>query len=77
MVFDEGLGDHHEEGGGDALAGDVGDDHGQVVVVHQEEVVEVAAHLLGGVHGGVDIELLPVGEGGEDPGQHVGSGWPR
>ena len=71
MVFDEGLGNHHKQRRGHPLAGYVGDNHRQVVVVHQEEVVEVSAHLLGRVHGGVHVELLPLREGRENPGQHV------
>ena len=71
-VADENLGDHHEEGGGDALAGDVGHDQGDVVVVDQEEIIEVAADLLGGGHGGVDVEFMPVGVGREEMGQGGG-----
>ena len=42
-----------------------------MVVIHQEEVVEVAPHLLGRRHAGVDIKLRPLREGGENPGQHI------
>ena len=41
------------------------------VMPPEEEVVEVSAHLLGRVHGGVHVELLPLREGRENPGQHV------
>ena len=71
VVFDEGLGNHHKQRRGHPLAGYVGDNHRQVVVVHQEEVVEVAAHLLGRVHGGIHVEFLPLREGRENSGQHV------
>ena len=70
-VLEQGLGDDHEERGGHALAGDVGDHEREMVLVHEEEVVEVAADLLGGGHGGVDVELAALREGGEDAGQHA------
>ena len=41
-----------------------------MVVIHQEKVVEVAADLLRRCHGGVNVELVALGEGGEDAGQH-------
>ena len=34
-----------------ALAGYIGHDQSEMILVDEEEVVEVAAHLLGGVHG--------------------------
>ena len=37
----------------------------------KEEVVEVAAHLLGGLHRGIEVDVLTVGEGGEDAGHHA------
>ena len=62
------LGYHHEQGRRDALAGHVGHDQSEMVLIDKEEVVEVAAHLLGGVHGGVELEFGPVGEGREGVG---------
>ena len=42
-----------------------------MVVIHQEEVVEVAAHFLGGGHGGIEVKLVPLREGRENTGQHI------
>ena len=69
-TLDKGLGDHHEHGCGNALAGHIRHHHNQVVVIHQEEVVEVAAYLLGWVHGCKDIKFLPLRIGRENAGQH-------
>ena len=56
----------HEQGCGDAFTTDVGYHEGDVVVVDTEEVVEVASHILGRLHGGVDVELVAdVGERGK------------
>ena len=54
------LGAHHEQRAGYALAGHIRHQEVQVVAVRQIKVVEVAAHLLGRVHGGVDVEVLPL-----------------
>ena len=40
-------------------------------IIHQEEVVEIAAHFLGRVHGGINLELSPFREGGENIRQHI------
>lgn len=69
-VFQKRLGDHHEHRRGHALAGYVRHHQRQVVVVDQEEVVKVAADLLGRAHGGKDVKLLPAREGREDARQH-------
>ena len=42
-----------------------------MVLVHQEKVVKVASHFLGRGHGGVQVKLLPLRKGREDPGQHI------
>ena len=36
-----------------------------MVLVDEKEVVEVAADLQGGQHGGEEVEVGPVGEGGK------------
>ena len=71
-ILQQSLGDNHKQRRRHALAGHVGDDHGQMVLVHQEEIVEVAPHLLGRGHGRIDVELMPVRERREDAGQHMG-----
>ena len=70
-VFDQGLRDHHEQRRGHALAGNVRHHKAQVIVVHQEKVVKIAADLLGRGHGGVEVKLRPLREGREDPRQHI------
>ena len=61
---------HHEQRRRNALAGYVRNDHAQVVVVDEEVVVEVAAHLLGRGHAGINLKLRPIREGRENVGQH-------
>ena len=69
---DDGAADGHEQRGGYALAADVGNDEGYAVVVDAEEVVEVAADILCGLHRGVDVDLVAIlGEGREHLGQDV------
>ena len=41
-----------------------------MALVHHEEIVEIAAHFLGRIHGGKNIELRPIGEGRKHTGQH-------
>ena len=62
-------GDGHGERGGDALAADVAHAEAEAVVL-QEEVVEVAAHLLGRHDGGVEVYVAAVGECGEGTRHH-------
>ena len=71
VIVDQGLGNHHKQGRRNTLSGHVRDHHGQMVLIHQEKVVEIPSNLLGRVHGRVDIELRLVREGREDPGQHI------
>ena len=70
-VLDQGLGNDHEQGRRNALAGDIRHDAGEMVVVDQEEIIEISSHLLGGVHDRVEIEFLPVRECREMHRQHV------
>ena len=71
-VMNEGGGLHHEEGSRDALAGNIADDDTEMVIINEEEVIEVAADLPGGIHGGIDAELVPVREGMGRIGQEAG-----
>ena len=64
------LARHHEQRSGYTLAGHIRDHHAQVIVVDQEVVVEVAAHLLGRIHAGVDVKFPAHREGREDVRQH-------
>ena len=54
----------------DALAGNIRDDHCQMIVVHQKEIVEVAPHFFCRRHGCEDVKLLAFGESGKDAGKH-------
>ena len=60
-MVDQGAGQHHEEGGRNALAGNVADDQAEVSFVNEEEIVQVAADLLGRGHGESDIDFFAVG----------------
>ena len=35
------------------------------MVVDFKEVVKVASHVFGGIHGGIQIDAVDIGEGGE------------
>ena len=70
-VLDQSLGDHHKEGCRNSLAGNIRHDQNQVVFVRHKEIVEVPAHFFRRVHSCIQVKFLPVGEGGENPGQHV------
>ena len=48
--------DGHEHRRRHALAGDIADDDADAVLVQEEEVVEIAADFLGGMHGGLDLD---------------------
>ena len=69
-IVDHDAGHHHEEGGRDSLSRDVRHHEAKVILIDQEEVVEVAAHLLGRIHGGMDVQVVPVRVGREDVRQH-------
>ena len=55
---DDGPADGHEDGRRDALARDVGNHEAEALVVDPEKVVEIAAHVLRGVHVGVKLNLV-------------------
>ena len=71
-IFQQGLGNHHEQGCRHPLPGYVGNHQGEVIIVHQEKVIKVAAHLLGRGHGRINFKLLPTGKSRENTGQHGG-----
>ena len=72
VAADRHLGGHHKQRGRHALVRYVRDHHAEVVVVHHEEIVEIAADLFRGGHGRIDIEFLPVRESRENTGQRAG-----
>ena len=44
-----------------------------MIVVDQEEIIEIAAHFPGRIHGGIQVKILsPVGKRREFAGQYVG-----
>ena len=67
-VLYQSFGYDHEHRRRDTLAGDVSHDHGEVIFVCHEEIVEVAADLFCRIHAGEQPELLAVGE---DTRQHI------
>ena len=71
LVADDGLGNDHEQRRRNALTGYVGNDDRQVGLVDHKEIVEVAADLLGRVHGGVYIKFRTLRESREDVRQHI------
>ena len=71
-VFQQHLCDYHKERCRDALSGNIGNYQSQMIVIHQEEIIEIAANLFRRGHCGIDIELRSIGEGREDAGQHAG-----
>ena len=68
---------HHEEGGGNPLARDIGNDEAElgragfldIVLADKEEVVEVASDLTCGIHACKDVERGDVGVGWEGAGK--------
>ena len=52
------LGYHHKEGCRHSFSGHIGDYHAQMILVHHEEIVEVASHLFGRCHGCIDLKIL-------------------
>ena len=71
MVLYQRFADDHKQRRGNALSGNVRHHDGKVAFVHHKEIVEIASHLLCGIHGGENIKLLPVGKGGENTRQHI------
>ena len=58
--IDHDIDRHHKQRGRHALVRDVADPHGEMVVIDQYEVIEVAAHLFGRFHIGINIEFFSV-----------------
>ena len=46
-----------------AFAGGIGDDEAEPIGREQKEIIEIAAHFLGGDHSGVQIEFGAIGKG--------------
>ena len=66
-ALQQGAGRHHEQGGGNALVGDVGDGQADPAVLQVQDVEEVAPHAAGWLHVAEDAVARPPGElGGKD-----------
>ena len=68
----ERLCDDHKQGSRHTFARHVRDHHCQMSLVHQKEIVKVSPHLLGRLHGCIDVKFRPVWEGRENARQHAG-----
>ena len=71
LVLDQRLGDHHEQGRGHSFAGYIRNDHAQMVLIDQEEIIKITADLPGRMHERVKVKFTPVRKRGENPGQHI------
>ncbi|MBE6470413.1 MAG: hypothetical protein E7000_01720 [Coriobacteriaceae bacterium] len=69
--LDDGLRQHHEQRGGNALTRDIRHDEREVIVVDEEEIVEVAADFLCGFHRRKQVEFIAPRNRGGDIGQRV------
>ena len=72
VVLDQRLCDDHKQGSRHTFARHVRDHHCQMSLVHQKEIVKVSPHLLGRLHGCIDVKFRPVWEGRENARQHAG-----
>ena len=70
-IFDQSLGNDHEQGGRNALARYIRHDQGKMVFVNQIEIIEVSADFLGRIHDCVQIKFPAVREGRELCREHV------
>ena len=50
IILDHGFRRHHKECGGGSLTGYISNKEADTVFVNREIVVEITAHLLGGIH---------------------------
>ena len=71
IVLYQDLGYHHEQRRRNTLSGHIGHDHSQTLVVDQKEIIKITTHFLCRIHGCIDIELLSLGESGEDIGKCI------
>ena len=44
------FGDDHKERGGDAFAGNISNDEGNMVFVYEEAIIEITTNSFGGYH---------------------------
>ena len=70
MIFYQRFGDYHEQCRGDTLSGYIRHYCRKVILVDHEEIVKVAAHLLGRIHNGIDIKFFLRGKCGKDAREH-------
>ena len=59
-VVEKRLCDHHVHGSRNTFSGDIRHDKGEMIIVYQEEIVEIAGNLLCRYHGGINIEIFSV-----------------
>ena len=65
-VFDQYFCDHHKESRRHTLTGDIRHDHGHVLIIHQEEIIEISAYFLGRIHRSVDFKFPTVWKRGKN-----------
>ena len=70
VVLQHGLGDDHEQRSGHPFAGHIPDGHGQMVFIHQIEIVKVPAYFFRRMHGGVNIKFPYIRKSGKGLRQH-------
>ena len=54
--------DHHKQRRAYTLIRNIGNDHCEMIVIYEIEVIEVSADLQRRCHGCVDIEIIPLRE---------------
>ena len=64
-VPDQDLGDHHKERRRNTLTGDIRHNKSNMIVIHQEEIIEITADLFGRCHGCINIKLFALRESRE------------
>ena len=69
-VTDQDISYHHKQCSGDSLARNISDYQSQMILIDQEEIVEITAHLPCRCHGSKDIQVFPVRERRE----YIGNG---
>ena len=69
--MDQDHGRHHKQGCRNTLAADIRNDHGQMIIINQEEIIKISAHFPGGQHRRVNIELRTVRKCGKLAWQHI------
>ena len=71
VILDQCLADHHKERGGNAFSRHIGNHDSEMGLIHHKEIIKVAAHFFGRIHGRVNIKFRALRESRENTGQHV------